>query len=110
MISIGRPGKAGVVVAEVLAGKEAGAVREDDVILVEALLGRGGGGDDKDATGAELEEEDGAVAAGDGGEGAVEGLLEEVEVAEDGEGREGAGREVADLMDKVPRYRVEPYE
>ncbi|OWM70815.1 hypothetical protein CDL15_Pgr014488 [Punica granatum] len=42
------------------------------------------------------------MAVGDGGEGEVEGLLEEVKVAEDWEGRKGSGREVTDLVDEVP--------
>lgn len=99
VVPVRRPNQARVVVADVLAEEEAGAVGEDDVVLGEAFLGGGGGGYDQDAAGAELEEEDGAVAVRDGGEGAVEGLPEEVEVAEDGEGREGTGREVADLVD-----------
>lgn len=60
------------------------AVGKDDVVFGEALLRGGWGGDDEHAAGAEVEEHDGAVAAGDFGQGAVEGFFEEVEVAEEG--------------------------
>lgn len=94
-IAVGRPGEAGEAVAEVLAGEEAGAVGENDVVFGETLLRRGGGGDDEDAAESEAEEEDGAVALGESGEGAVEGLFEEVEVTDDRKSREGGGREVS---------------
>jgi hypothetical protein len=56
----------------------------------EALAGDGRGGDEDDRLGAEPEVEEAgavAVAGGQRGEGAVQRLLEEVEVAEDGERR-----------------------
>lgn len=61
--AVGGGGECGVVVGERLGGGEPGAVGEGDIVLGEAFF----------------EEREG----GDEGEGAVEGLLEEVEVAED---------------------------
>ncbi|KAL0352102.1 UNVERIFIED_CONTAM: hypothetical protein Scaly_1598900 [Sesamum calycinum] len=60
-----------------LPGEQVRAVGEYDIIFGQALLGGGGGGDDEDAAGAELEEDYGTVAAGDLGQGTIEGFLEE---------------------------------
>lgn len=79
------------LVAEVLVEEERGPVGEGDVIDGEAFLGGGGGGDEENGARAKSEEEERAMAGRDGGEGLVEGLAEEVEVADDGKG-EGTGR------------------
>lgn len=98
VVAVGGPDEGGVVVAQVFAGQEAGTVGEDDVVLLcEAFLGGGRRGDDEDGAGSQSEEDDGAVAGGDGGQGSVEGFFEEVEVAEEWQGWERGGREVADL-------------
>lgn len=84
-----------------LSDEEVGAVGEDEVVFGEAFVGRGGGGDEEDAAGAEVEEDDGAVAGGEGGKGAVEGLFEEVEVAEEREAEKGGGWEVLEFVEEV---------
>lgn len=81
-----------VVVGDVLGGVELGSEGEVDVILLEALLGEGEGGDNEDGAGPEAEEVDRPVAFGEAGQAFVEGFTEKVEVADDGEG-EWAGRE-----------------
>ena len=75
----------GVVVCEVFSGGEVDAVGEGDVVLGEAFLSEGKGGDDEDGAGAEAEEEDavGAVTGREAAECLVERLLEVVEVAND---------------------------
>lgn len=93
MAAVGGPGEAGVVVAKVLPDEEVGLVGEDDIVLSEALLGSVQGGDDEDAVGPEPEEGDWVVPPGDPGWGAVVGILEEVEVTDDREGREQTRRE-----------------
>lgn len=98
MLTVRRPRNTRVVVAQVFPSEEAGAVCEDDIVLRQAFLGCRRGGYDEDLAGAKMEEEDRAMALRDGGEGTVEGLLQEVEVAEDGDRREGTGRAVADLV------------
>lgn len=75
----------GVVVAEVLAGEHERAVGEHDVVVGETFFGCGGGGDDEDWAGAEKEVKDMAVLLVELGEGLVDGRLEKVKVAEDGE-------------------------
>lgn len=65
MVAVRRPGQGSVVGAHIFSGDQAGAVGEDDIVLGEALLGRGGGGDDEDTAGAELEEHHRAVEVGD---------------------------------------------
>lgn len=86
-------GRAGVVVLEVFPGEEGGAVGEDSIAGGEALLGGGEGGDEEDGAGAEAEDEDWAVGAGDGGESAVEEALlgEEMEVADERKRWRGQG-------------------
>lgn len=88
MGTIGGPHDRGVVVAEVFSGEEVWAVGEGKVVFGEAFDGGSGGGDEEDGAGAEAEEEDGTVARGEGTEGAVDGVFEEVEVADDREGNE----------------------
>lgn len=101
MVPVGRPREAGIVVTQVLPGKEPRAVGKGYVVLGEAFLCGGGGGDDEDATGTELEEEDRAEGGGEGREGEVERLLEEVEMAEEGERWERGRREAAELVEEV---------
>lgn len=90
-----------MVVAEEFSDEEAGPVGEDGVVCGEAVSRGGGGGDEEDAAGAEVEEDDGAVAAGEGCEGAVEGRVEEVEVAEEGEAEERGGWEVLEFVEEM---------
>lgn len=66
-VAIGGPQDVGKVVAIEFAAKEAWAIGEDDVVFREAILGGRGGGDDEEIAGSEAEEEDGAVAVGEGG-------------------------------------------
>lgn len=80
MVTIGGPHEGRVIVPQVFAGQEAGPVSENNIILSEALLGSGRRGDEENSAGPETEEEYGAVTAGEFGEGAVEWVLEEVEV------------------------------
>lgn len=61
------------------------AVGEDDVVLGEGLVNESRGGNDNDITDAEFEGEDRAVGLGEAVERAVEGLVEEMEVADDRE-------------------------
>lgn len=75
----------GVVVAEVLGGEHERTVGEDDVVVGEAFFDSGGGGDDEDWAGAEEEVKDVAMLLGELGEVLVDGCLEKVEVAKDGE-------------------------
>ncbi|GER36271.1 v-type ATP synthase beta chain [Striga asiatica] len=65
VVAVGGPDERGVVVAEVFAGEQAGTVGEDDIVSGEAVLGGGGGRDDENGAGAEVEEGDGAIAVGD---------------------------------------------
>ena len=81
----GRKHKGREVITQIFGGKNAGTVGEDDVILGEALLGGGRGGDDEDWAGAEEEVKDVAMLLGELGEVLVDGCLEKVEVAKDGE-------------------------
>lgn len=83
--TVGGRRKACVVVGERFGRRELGAVCEDDVVLCEAFFSEREGGDNKDRSRAEAEKKYGAVGRGEAGEGAVEGLLEEVKVADDGE-------------------------
>lgn len=48
MVAVGGGAKGGVVVEDVFAGEEAGAVGEGDVVFGEAVLEKGVGGDDDD--------------------------------------------------------------
>lgn len=89
MVAVGGGGDAGVVVAEVLAAAELGAVGQDDVVSREAFLHEGRGGHDHDGAGAKPEGEDRAESLGEAVEGAVERRFEEVEVAYDGKRRWG---------------------
>lgn len=75
----------GPVVGEDPAGRQLRPVGERGVARAEALLGGGGGGHDDHAAGPEAQLEDGAVAGGESRERAVEGLLEEVQVADERE-------------------------
>lgn len=101
VVTIGGPGEAGVVVGHDSPRHQARAVGEDDVVFGEAFLGGRGGRDDDGGTGAESEEENGAVAVGNSGESLVERSLEEVEVADDGEGEERGWREVLNPVEQV---------
>ena len=80
----------GAVVGEEPPRCEPRAARQRDVVGGEALVGDGRGGDEDNRLGAEPEVEEagaGAIAGGQRGEAAVQRLLEEVEVAGDGERR-----------------------
>lgn len=64
-----------VIIVDLLRRGEVGAVGKSDVVGREALVGDGGRGDDEDRAGTEAKEDNGTVAVGESGEGAVEGLL-----------------------------------
>lgn len=87
MVAVGSRSEAGVVVADVLAQEEPGAVGEDDVVPGEAFLSERPRRDDDEVTGTDAKGDDGAVGLGEDEEGTVDGLLEVVEVADDGERR-----------------------
>lgn len=89
---VGSCGKGSVVVGDVFSVWEAGAIGESDVVLGETLVNCCWGCDGKDWAGAEVEEENRAVAVGEAAEGTVEGDGEEVEVADDGDGRGRRGK------------------
>lgn len=86
-MAVGGPCHCGVVVGEVPAREETGAVGKAGIVLGEALIGCCEGGDVEDRTRAKAEGEDRAVAGGESCEGEVGWLVDEVEVAEDGNGR-----------------------
>ena len=77
----------GPVVGEDPARRKPRPVGERDVARAQALLGGLGRRHDCDAAGTEPELEDGAVASSEARQGAVEGLPEQVQVADDGESR-----------------------
>lgn len=87
-----------VVIPNVPAGDSRGAVGERDVVLSTAFFGCLGRRDDNHSAVAEAEREDGAVRLGEGVEGSVEGVFQDVEVAQDGDGR-WAGRKVFRLLE-----------
>lgn len=107
MVAVGSPREAGVVVSHVLADEEARAVGEDDVVLGEAFLRDGRGGDDENGAGAEAEEYDWAIAGGDLGQASEEGFLQEVKMPDYGERKERRGRVVSDLVEEPVRKKVE---
>lgn len=79
--------KGRVIVRCVLRRGEFGPIGEGDIVCSEYLIGYLRGGDEKNWTGSELEIKHGAMNGGEVGQSAVEGLLEEVEVAYDWSGR-----------------------
>lgn len=87
-----------VVIPNVPAGNSRGAVGERDIVLSTAFFGCLGRRDDNHSAVAEAEREDGAVRLGEGVEGSVEGVFQDVEVAQDGDGR-WAGRKVFRLLE-----------
>jgi len=85
--------------------REPRAARERDVVGGEALARGGRGGDEEDRPRAEAEEEEAAGApAVARGEGAVQRLLQKVEVADNGASRRA--RDAAPAMAAVPAARV----
>jgi hypothetical protein len=85
-----------------LAGGEAGPVGEDHVVLREALPGGLRGGDHHGAAGAEAQGEDRAEARGEAAQRGVDGSIDEVEMAEERDGRWGRRRLRAALVALVP--------
>lgn len=82
--------------------EEIGAVGEDDVIvLAEAFFSERWRGDEENGAGAEAEEEGRAVPPGDLGEAPVEWPLEEVDVADQREGRERAWGQVSEFVEDM---------
>lgn len=79
--------ESGVVVGQVLRRRQVGAVGKGDVVGGEALLGGGSRGDNENLVGAKTEEEDRTMAVGKADECAVEWLLQEMEMTNEGKGR-----------------------
>lgn len=86
VIAVRRPRDGGVVMPKVFSCEQLRPVGEDGVVFSKALLRNFRRGDEKNRARAELEEEDRAVTSRDFGKSAVEGLFEEVEMADYGEG------------------------
>lgn len=108
VVAVGGPGEAGVVVTEISAVEEIGPVREDDVILLgQAFLRERWRRDEENGPGAQAEEEGRPVSPRHVGEAPVEGPLEEVDVADQGEGRKRAGREVSQFAEDVDGYAIQ---
>lgn len=90
MGAIGGPGKGGVVLSKVFSGKQLWTVGKSDVVFGEAFRSCRRRGHNNDRAGAKLEVCDGAIFVGQFGKCSVEGFLEEVEMAYDGEGESRA--------------------
>lgn len=86
MRAIRCPDKGGIVVSEVLAGKQPRTVCESNVIFDEAFLSCRGRGDNNDRTGTKLDVQYWTIFCGQFGKCSVEGFLDEVEMTYDGEG------------------------
>ena len=83
-IAVGAGSDGAVVVEDVLSGEGAGSVGQGDVVFGETFLEGGGRRNDDGETRTEPEGEDVAVRLGHALEEAVEGALEEIEVADYG--------------------------